>query len=87
MIAQEIIFSNTLQSMRVILDAMESLDIPIENADNNRRAEVILSLPPQIDAESLPRHVADAVDGLWHDRGVQTCFARSREFQLNDSAS
>lgn len=73
--------------MRVILDAMESLDIPIENADNNRRAEVILSLPPQIDAESLPRHVADAVDGLWHDRGVQTCFARSREFQLNDSAS
>jgi guanine nucleotide-binding protein G(i) subunit alpha len=24
---------------------------------------------------------------LWHDRGVQHCFARSREYQLNDSAA
>lgn len=24
---------------------------------------------------------------LWQDAGVQTCFSRSREFQLNDSAA
>lgn len=24
---------------------------------------------------------------LWSDSGVQACFARSREYQLNDSAS
>lgn len=83
---KEIIFSNTLQSMRVILDAMEFLDIPLADASNARRAEVILSLPSQIDSERLPAQVTDAVAGLWKDEGVQTCFLRSREFQLNDSA-
>ena len=72
--------------MRVILDAMETLDIPLNDGINAKRAETILSLPPQIDAESLPRHVVDAVHGLWMDHGVQECFARSREYQLNDSA-
>ena len=24
---------------------------------------------------------------LWHDHGVQACFHRSREYQLNDSAA
>lgn len=72
--------------MRVILDAMETLDIPLADANNAKRAEVILSLPPQIDTDSLPRHIADAVQGLWMDRGVQACFQRSREYQLNDSA-
>lgn len=24
---------------------------------------------------------------LWNDSGVQNCFARSREYQLNDSAA
>lgn len=24
---------------------------------------------------------------LWNDNGVQNCFARSREYQLNDSAA
>lgn len=72
--------------MRVILDAMETLDIPLADANNALRAEIILSLPPQIDADALPRNVADAVQGLWMDRGVQACFSRSREYQLNDSA-
>lgn len=72
--------------MRVILDAMETLDIPLADASNAKRAEVILSLPAQIDADSLPKTVADAVQGLWMDRGVQVCFSRSREYQLNDSA-
>lgn len=83
---KEIIFSNTLQSMRVILDAMENLDIPLTDPTNARRAEVILSLAPQIDADSMPPHIADAVKGLWLDPGVQACFVRSREYQLNDSA-
>jgi guanine nucleotide-binding protein subunit alpha len=83
---KEIIFSNTLQSMRVILDAMETLDIPLADDNNVRCAEVILSLPAQLDSERMPAHVVEAVKGLWNDGGVQSCFQRSREFQLNDSA-
>ncbi len=83
---KEIIFSNTLQSMRVILDAMETLDVPLADGANAKRAEIILSLPSSLETETLPPAVADAVQGLWRDAGVQLCFKRSREFQLNDSA-
>jgi guanine nucleotide-binding protein subunit alpha len=34
----------------------------------------------------LPNEVAMAVRSLWLDQGVQECFHRSREYQLNDSA-
>ncbi|KAF8965653.1 heterotrimeric G protein alpha subunit B [Flammula alnicola] len=42
--------------------------------------------PPQIEADILPRDVADAVRSLWRDAAVQEAVRRSREFQLNDSA-
>ncbi|KAK0551876.1 guanine nucleotide-binding protein subunit alpha [Tilletia horrida] len=64
---KDIIFSNTLQSMRVILDAMDQLDIPLADGANARRAEVILSLPAQIEADHMPRHIAEAIYGLYFD--------------------
>ncbi|CAO1612650.1 unnamed protein product [Jaminaea pallidilutea] len=83
---KEIVFSNTLQSMRVVLDAMENLDIPLADGANAARAEVILSLPGQVETDRLPRDVAEAIYGLWQDSGVRACVERSREYQLNDSA-
>lgn len=83
---RDIIFSNTLQSMRVVLDAMENLDIPLADGNNASRAEIILSLPSQVEPDSLPRDVAEAIYGLWQDRGVRECVERSNEYQLNDSA-
>lgn len=83
---KEIIYSNTLQSMRVVLDAMENLDIPLADGSNAPRAEIILGLPSQVETDRLPREVADAIYGLWQDKGVRHCVERSREYQLNDSA-
>ncbi|KAI8801505.1 guanine nucleotide binding protein, alpha subunit [Cladochytrium replicatum] len=83
---REIIFSNTVQSMRVILDAMANMGIPLERDDNEKHKTVIIELPNQIEAEVLPADVAAAVKALWGDGGVQAAFARSREYQLNDSA-
>lgn len=82
----EIILSNTIQSMHVLLDAMEMMGIALQNPDNNSRAQLIMDQPHQVDGDHLPAEVADAIAGLWKDGGVQACFARSREFQLNDSA-
>ena len=31
--------------------------------------------------------LAGVIKRLWRDGGVQACFSRSREYQLNDSAS
>ncbi|KAI9102413.1 guanine nucleotide binding protein, alpha subunit [Phlyctochytrium arcticum] len=83
---KEIIFSNTVQSMRVILEAMITMGIRLAKEDNEKHRAVILDLPNQLEAESFPPEVALAVGALWMDNGVQACFVRSREFQLNDSA-
>jgi guanine nucleotide-binding protein G(i) subunit alpha len=83
---KEIIFSNTVQSMRAILEAMPSLDIPLSSGNDGRRA-TILALPVQLETDSLPREVQDAIRGLWKDGGVQEAVRRAREFQLNDSAT
>lgn len=73
--------------MRVILDAMEMMGITLSDpAKNQERANIIISLPHQIESDSLPPNVTDALAGLWKDEGVLKAFERSREFQLNDSA-
>jgi guanine nucleotide-binding protein G(i) subunit alpha len=83
---KEIIFSTTVQSMRAILEALPMLDIQI-NPGNDARRNVILSLPVQIEGDTLPRDVADSIRGLWRDPAIREAVRRSREFQLNDSAT
>lgn len=84
---REIIFSNTVQSMRVIIEAMEMMGIQLSNpALNSQSAQVILSLPAQIDIEMMSPQVFQAIGTLWSDSGVQQTFSKSREYQLNDSA-
>ncbi|GJE90016.1 heterotrimeric G protein alpha subunit alpha [Phanerochaete sordida] len=82
---KEIIYSNTIQSMRAILDAMPQLDIQL-SPQNDARRSIILGLQGNLDTDVLPTDVADAIRGLWQDHGVREAVSRSREFQLNDSA-
>ncbi|KAK9702073.1 guanine nucleotide-binding protein subunit alpha [Basidiobolus ranarum] len=83
---KEIIFSNAVQSMRVILEAMEEMDISLANANNSEHVNTIFEHPYQFEGEVLPTNISQAVKTLWQDEGVLECFQRSREFQLNDSA-
>ena len=39
-----------------------------------------------IDTEPFTPSLLDAMKRLWGDPGVQLCFKRSNEYQLNDSA-
>lgn len=83
---KEIIFSNTVQSMRVILEAMETLELPLEDTRMEYHVQTIFMQPAQIEGDVLPPEVGNAIEALWKDRGVAECFKRSREYQLNDSA-
>ncbi len=84
---KEIIFSNTVQSMRVLLEAMQTLNIPLAKSDGNEAHRVvILELSNQIEADDMPSDVALAIKELWLDDGVQACYARAKEYQINDSA-
>ncbi|ORY83942.1 guanine nucleotide-binding protein subunit alpha [Neocallimastix californiae] len=60
--------------------------ISLQYPQNQENMAIILDLPNQIEDEVLPARVADAVNLLWKDAGVQACYERSREYQLNDSA-
>jgi len=84
---REIIFSNTIQSMRVILEAMDMMAIPLAEASNQHCAQIIMELPHQVEGDRLESAVSDSIARLWRDAGVRRCFERSREYQLNDSAS
>jgi len=98
---KENIFSNTIQSMwsvspdnnilmthpflsSAILNVMPDLDLALDPQNDTHRT-TILALPDQIEADVLPRDVADALSSLWRDPAVQEAVQRSREFQLNDS--
>ncbi|ORX84063.1 guanine nucleotide binding protein, alpha subunit [Basidiobolus meristosporus CBS 931.73] len=83
---REVIFSNAAQSMRVILEAMEIMEISLENEKYSTHVDIIMELPEQIEGESLASEITEAIKCLWADKGVQECFHRSREYQLNDSA-
>lgn len=84
----EIISSNTIQSMRVILDAMDMLEISLADPDANQdAAQLILNQPNQLDACALTGDVVRAIQTLWKDDGVKEAFQRSNEYQLNDSAA
>ncbi|KAH9814822.1 guanine nucleotide-binding protein subunit alpha [Melampsora americana] len=84
---KEIVFSNTIQSMAVILDAMKMMQIPLSSIQLEPLAELIGSLPPQIEDSDLDPSAVQAIRLLWNDSGVRQCFERSREYQLNDSAA
>ncbi|KAJ8660647.1 hypothetical protein O0I10_003695 [Lichtheimia ornata] len=81
---KQVIYSNTIQSMRVILEAMDDMDINFAHPDNQQHANTVLEMPIQMDA--LPPNVAHAIRELWKDPQLQHVYERNREYQLNDSA-
>ncbi|KAJ7775587.1 heterotrimeric G-protein alpha subunit, GPA1-like protein [Mycena metata] len=81
------VFNAMSMSMRTVLEAMpELLELALA-PENEAHRDVILSLPPQIEAEVLPRDIADAVRGLWRDPGVKAAVRWCREFQLAPDAA
>jgi guanine nucleotide-binding protein G(i) subunit alpha len=64
---------------------MPQLDLALVPQNDTRRS-VVLSMPAQIEADIMPRDVAEAIRSLWRDPAVHEAVRRAREFQLNDSA-
>jgi guanine nucleotide-binding protein subunit alpha len=69
-----------------ILEAMPALDLQLQPQNDARRG-IVMALPGQMETDSLPPDVADSLFNLWQDPGVREAVRRSREFQLNDSAT
>lgn len=85
----EIIYQNVIQSMQVILDWMNEVEMPLADMSLRKSANTIKQLPKRpLDGNGrLPAPVIEAIAALWTDSNVRdAALNRSREFQLNDSA-
>ena len=85
--SKPIILDNIIRSMRSILEAMAVFDISVENSVAAHHLQVIFMQGQQsVRQDGLPPDVFAAVKALWSDTGVQECYSRCSEYQINDSA-
>ncbi|KAI1356966.1 G-alpha-domain-containing protein [Xylaria sp. FL0043] len=83
---REIIWSNIIMSIRVVLDAMEDLHIPLDDERMEYHVQTIFMQPAVV--ETTPNsEVVEAVSSLWLDEGFQVAYKRRDEYQLNDSTA
>ena len=82
-----VVYSNTIQSMVAILRAMQSLQISFADYAREQDAKMVFDIVTRMeDTEPFSEEFLQAMKRLWTDAGVQQCFQRSNEYQLNDSA-
>lgn len=85
-----VVHDNTIQSLIAIIKGMSklgiSLDDPSKIDDVTYFVETVISSENEQKMPVLTRDLAQSMQNLWLDKGVQRCFLRSNEFQLNDSA-
>uniref|UniRef100_T1J8S3 G protein alpha i subunit n=1 Tax=Strigamia maritima TaxID=126957 RepID=T1J8S3_STRMM len=82
-----VVYSNTIQSLMAIIRAMGQLKIDFGEPQRVEDARQFFTLASAADEGELPVELARIMKRLWMDSGVLHCFSRSREYQLNDSAS
>lgn len=47
----------------------------------------LFNLADSIEEGTMPPELVNCIQKLWKDGGVQACFERAAEYQLNDSAA
>uniref|UniRef100_A0AAY5K5B0 Guanine nucleotide binding protein (G protein), alpha transducing activity polypeptide 1 n=2 Tax=Esox lucius TaxID=8010 RepID=A0AAY5K5B0_ESOLU len=81
-----IIYSNTLQSIMAIVKGMTQLNISYGDTSAQDDSRKLMHLADTIEEGTMPKELSDIILRLWKDTGIQACFDRSSEYQLNDSA-
>lgn len=82
-----VVYSNTVQSLVAILRAMGNLSVPFGQPEREADAKLVMDVIARMeDTEPFSDDLLIAMKRLWADSGVQECFNRSNEYQLNDSA-
>uniref|UniRef100_A0AAY5KSE4 Guanine nucleotide-binding protein G(I) subunit alpha-1 n=1 Tax=Esox lucius TaxID=8010 RepID=A0AAY5KSE4_ESOLU len=82
-----VVYSNTIQSIIAIIRAMGRLKIDFSDAARADDARQLFVLAGSAEEGFMTGELAGVIQRLWKDGGVQACFSRSREYQLNDSAA
>uniref|UniRef100_A0A8C4NLT2 Guanine nucleotide-binding protein G(o) subunit alpha n=1 Tax=Eptatretus burgeri TaxID=7764 RepID=A0A8C4NLT2_EPTBU len=82
-----VVYSNTIQSLAAIVRAMDTLGIEYGDKDRRADAKMVCDVVSRMeDTEPYSPELLSAMKRLWVDAGLQECFSRASEYQLNDSA-
>ena len=81
-----IVHSNTIQSLLAIFQAMEKLEVKFAELSRLEDHKAFMETIGSTNEPHLTYGLGEIMSRLWSDTGVQVCFMRSREYQLNDSA-
>ncbi|XP_021964159.1 guanine nucleotide-binding protein G(o) subunit alpha isoform X2 [Folsomia candida] len=82
-----LIYNNTIYSFISILRAMPSLGISFRNNEREFDAKLVFDTAQRFhDTEPFSEELLLAMKKLRDDAGVQECFSKSNQFQINDSA-
>lgn len=82
---KKVVRDNILEAIKAIVDNMEKLSIQLDDETLLPKYTFIKSLSANI-PETAMDDARDALEYLWADKGVQSCFARRSEYYLLDSA-
>ncbi|XP_039268927.1 guanine nucleotide-binding protein G(i) subunit alpha-2-like [Styela clava] len=80
-----VVHGNTMQAAATLIKAMEALEIQFDEKENATYSQKILASSATLSDEISPE-MGLMIKQVWNDRGMQKCYARSREYQLDDSA-
>ncbi|CAI9734258.1 nucleotide-binding G(i) subunit alpha [Octopus vulgaris] len=81
-----VVYSNIMQSMMAIIRAMGLLKINFGSPEGENDAKTLFEISQNSDECDMTPELSALYMRLWSDPGVMSCVARSREYQLNDSA-
>uniref|UniRef100_A0A8P4GLV6 Guanine nucleotide-binding protein G(O) subunit alpha n=1 Tax=Dicentrarchus labrax TaxID=13489 RepID=A0A8P4GLV6_DICLA len=82
-----VVYSNTIQSLAAIVRAMDTLGLEYGDKERKADAKMVCDVVSRMeDTEPYSAELLSAMIRLWSDSGIQECFSRAREYQLNDSA-
>ncbi|XP_038958728.1 guanine nucleotide-binding protein G(t) subunit alpha-2 isoform X5 [Rattus norvegicus] len=84
---KSVIYGNVLQSILAIIRAMSTLGIDYAEPSCAEAGRQLNNLADSTEEGTMPSELVEVIRKLWKDGGVQACFDRAAEFQLNDSAS
>lgn len=65
---------------------LHSPQAPLTPCPSQDDARKLLHLSDTIEEGTMPKEMSDIIGRLWKDSGIQACFDRASEYQLNDSA-
>lgn len=73
----------TMKQIRTIRNKHQWLDPNFLLQDDARK---LMHIADTIEEGTMPKELSDIILRLWKDTGIQACFDRASEYQLNDSA-